>query len=363
MRPLRLFALLCASVAVIIVSCGRSTPGPSPSPPDGAPVLAFQELLAFVPQAWYDQHPPDIHGPAVYFLDFEVMRADLNLSDVSGSDTRSAKLPLITGISTQGLDFTPDAIDPLGATAYDKWGWDIADLSQAVFFPDQQAAILRGNFDKETIQKALSRQGFSEGVEHEWTIFHSPNQSLHFGLRSDILFVAQAVANAARLADDENSVGESLPNSHPVRLLFPYTGGAYGAVLMGSGDLLGMQNRLQSPQMQFSSLNITGTYQYGWDFLLITFQASGGVTNLSFIYHYPSIDEASKDVALVQATLTKTPSFKSPSATWGDLIQLDGVNLDGMLIVAHGKTKSNNLIGDSIYFHDEAGFLPARPIQ
>jgi hypothetical protein len=80
---------------------------------------------------------------------------------------------------------------------------------------------------------------------------------------------------------------------------------------------------------------------------------------LSFLYHYPSGEEAGKDVALVRVALTETPTLGFRGRTWGDLLSLQSVEVQGTVLKATASTNSRSLIGTAITDRD-FGFLPIR---
>lgn len=363
MRLSKVVIILC--ISSVVSSCGSSPSQASTTSatPTAVSSSALYRVFSYVPPAWIDQRPPEILGPAIYYLDFAAMSEDLGLPDVKSADTRKAKLPFITRIATQGLSMVSPPVDPLAANAYTEWGWDVTDLTQSLYIPDLGVSVLLGDFSNETIKNALGGKGYTSNLTDGFTVFVKDGAPVQFALAQDTLLVAPKREVIDSLMAQGSSKDDSFLNNQSIQKLLEVPDSPHGFFLAHSGDLIGLGENLGSLPPPLTDF-FTHEYQYGWDYVLIAFRsATDKPVQMDVAYSYPSPEEAMHDVQLVRESLTTTHSFRSISLIWSDFMILVSVEVRGSLVVAHATTSDDRLLGISIEDGDMGGFLPARLIK
>lgn len=337
-------------MAIALTACTAPRPPTSPAPAASSTPSSESlfRVLSFVPSTWIEEHPPGVIGPMLFYFDFRSMARDLALPDVSGEDTREAKLPLLTGVVTQGLDITPPPLNLLSASAYSEWGWDLADLDAAADLPGRRAAVMIGDFSQDRVRTALATRGYSSSTSGAFVLLTKPGNTLQVAVSAEVITIAASAGDLQVLLDQPSNVSRSLAGSPSAKSLLAAMPAFHGIFLASSGDLQ-------------AAPYPSGGYSYAWSLMAIGFRAESGTTALAISYVYPSDQEARRDVDLVRETLTRSPSFRNPSLTWSDLLTTTSVVAQGPLVIAQGTTQGESLIGNSVYARDMYGLLPARP--
>lgn len=349
-------------------SVPTSTPVPTvmPVPPPAHVGMdGLRTLLGYMPYEWVENHPDEPLGPHIQFLDIARMREDLHLPPVSGTDDRSAKLGLLTGLNTQG-----GTLAASDSTFFDEWGWDIADVDQVLVSFVHDASILLGDFERPEIKERLLEKGYSQRMLGEFTIFNSKTEDFTFGFKSDdTIIMAENESAVEDLIRQGTGSGDSAGQHPSVVALVDHLGGAWGAFMAPGGDVAAFADRVRwnvqpdEIHESFSKIyRLDMNPELGWDFMAIGFWGSEQATTaLRFLYHYPSEDEAKKDVTLARQGLTEMPLLTARSRVWGDLLDLQSVQVHGTVLQATATTHSKSLIGSAITQSD-LGFLPIRSV-
>ncbi len=358
-----LVILLCGSFSS---SCQiGTTPG---GPADGTDNLT--EMLGYLPSTWADYHSVDVVDQIIYYLDFERMRLDLEIPLVRGSDPREEKLDLILGLDTQGLSFVPDGLDPLTGSFFAEWGWDIADVDQALYIPEYQWSILKGDFSRPEIATSLLGMGYTESSRDGFSVFQMGVSDLQFALSQEILFISarEVETSPIDLTIPTSFSGTQRLSSHgSVNPLLDHLEGIWGAVLSPSFDSeaysLEVSNLAEASAEEFlqwlteRAIILGETYAIEWDFFAIAYTPHAANTGIEFLYHYHSEQLAEQDASFVRAILTEGPSLVFQGRTWADLISLEAVSVFGEVLVASATTECADLLGIILEGQD-FGFLP-----
>ncbi len=203
-----MFLVLSCSPFGLVKTPQNNVQEPVESNPLTSLPAPLQELLSYIPIEWIDQHPPELLGPIIYYLDFDAMSRDLGLPDVTGADSREEKLSLITGIRTQNISYSP--IDPLSGSSYTLWGWDIADIAQSLYISSVEIYIMAGSFSNDTITTALTEQGYASIPSDKFTLLVDPEETQWFAISEGILLYAPSrdileTAIQQKSSDDANA--------------------------------------------------------------------------------------------------------------------------------------------------------------
>lgn len=362
--------LLCLLFSLLFAGCGgagtATTPSVMPS--------AFQTTLRVVPQTWAKTHAPVPIGPLVVFVDLARMRTDLELPPITGESSREEKQILLRSLNTQGLQFSALPVG-LGDEAFQEWGWDLADIDQALYLADIEASIFWGNFSRPQVPDRLVQKGYTRGASGDFATFTSETMRLQLAWKPDMLIACPRYEETDVLAWLMELATGQQPglDTYPAAIAtMEQIGDSWGVLLSPSPDYPALDQELRAMQDQLRYLcpdpsceELFGTrgevLPAGWDLMAIAYQGVGDETLLTFVYHYPSAGEAQQDVELVRQTLTETPRLAAARGLlWGDYMTLDSVEVRGTLIVAQLRTKSPGLIGTALAKRDYWGFLPIR---
>jgi hypothetical protein len=312
----------------------------------------IRELLAYVPPEWIDQHPPEIMGSPLYYLDFDAIARDLGLPDVTSADDRKNKLPLITGIRTQGLPFGPPMIDNLSGSCYDQWGWDIADISQSLYVFSVDVSIMTGSFSAETIAFALGNKGYSSFPVDDF-IFYTDAEKTHWFAVAEGIFLYASSRDTLETAIQQKSGTAANAGDLPhLGQLISLAPDLHGFVIIPSGDIEAASERYGMCRQKAD-----------WDFMIIAFQTVEETAGLDIGYVFPSESDAAKNLPIVKHFLTKTPSLMERDSTWADKMPLDEIYTDGSLVIAEATTLRKGLVGSAIVNRDYYGLLPYRKVD
>lgn len=314
-----------------------ATPLPSPAQ------HTLLGLLEYVPAAWILDPPADPYPlyPPVYFLDLARMEENLGLPEVSGADSRQAKLDLITGINSQGFILVGYGIDPTSSAAFEAWGWDVADIEQALHIPSRDASILRGDFGRPEIRARLLEKGYREEVLEAYTLFLQTEQP-QFALKEDTLIISTDEATITDLIGQKANRERSLAEQASVVQLATKPQQPWGFFLAPVGELP------------------IDECEAGWDLMMAAFWGEEETTALHLLYHYPSKQEARQDIDLVEIFLTQAPSIRHPGSTWDSLVSLESVDVEENVLVAQVSTTTPAFLGRALGSEDYWGLIPVR---
>ena len=354
--------------------------GPAPAGKDATPAQstrlrpdALAALLEYIPISLADYHPANMLGPAIHFIDFARMRQDLGLPAVTGASSHQDKLPLIRNLNTQALSAGVDNV--VGSGFFAEWGWDFADLDQTLTVPGDNVAILLVILAGRKFAPLLAKKGYVQKRCQEFTLFtagdKANDQLPAFALKEDTLIVA--AGKDKTLAEQLillRSQRQKKMSAHPMIVqLLPRLDGAWGAVLAPSGDAEAVTEQLHNTLSHltdgargtlYEKYKLDDPVAIGWDFMAIRFKGKPGeATTLHYLYHYPSANEAQRDVDLVRQSLTEAPSYSGQGRKWSDLVSLQSVTVEGSFVQATATTRSSGLIGSSLANRDWS-FLPLR---
>jgi len=333
------------------------------------------ELLSYIPADWADQHLEAAFVPTIYLLDIEAMRTDLNIPSITGADSRKDKLDLILGLSTQGLDWKTDEVDPMSGGAFDEWGWDVADIGQVLHSPDVRFTVLLGNFERPEIRERLTEAGYEKREVSGFELYSAETKNLQFAWKEGVLVISTAEKGSqiieAILAQMDKKELPGLQTHPSVESIVSRFGGIWGAVLSPSPDWTEVKalketdfGKQLSPEMaeKFDEMLEGSELEEGfvWDIMAITFRGVEEDTLVDLIYHYPSESVAQENISLVEKTLTETPSMASRRLIWGEKLTLEDIEVDQTIVVAHARTQDKELIGQAISHRDYYAFLPVR---
>jgi hypothetical protein len=330
----------------------------------------LRTLLQYFPSEWADYHPSEALGPGMHFVDFARMRGDLDCPPITGEDDRNAKLGLISQLNTEGLGLGPMTL--ASASAFDEWGWDIADVDVMMYCSLNRTWIFLGKFARPEIIDRLSQKGYRGRALEEFTIYTTETEDLKFAVKpNDTLIVGPSESAIEDLIRQKTESRDGMGGHPSVASLLEHLEGAWGAFMAPSGDLAAFWASVRAsldvfpPDVRESLAELYGPGQERqavWDTMAIAFWGSKrDPTVLSFLYHYPSEEEANKDLALVEIALTTMPSLRPIGRVWADLVTLRNIDVQGTVLKATASTNSKSLIGDAINNRD-FGFLPARTV-
>ncbi len=361
---------------VVIPSVAPETDATAlPEPVTLAPMISdgFKELMAYVPSEWADEHPYAAMSPGILLLDLARMSADLGLPPMTGADDRKIKLDLITGMTDQNLLRCPGVWTD--NDAFENWGWDIADIDQVLCDLGTTTAVFFGDFGRPEIEERLIGMGYRTQKEDQFTIFAGDGDMLNFAVKPDTLIVSSDRSELERLIGQKEHQRHSV-YEHPAvtELLSSLTQDAWGIWIAPSGnagafeayieDVLDRTSYNEQMVQELIKFYQPGqAVELGWDTMAVGFVGGkDDVTTLTFLYHYPSADEAKRDAPLLERTLKEMPSLSSTHGmVLGDLITLQTVETTGSVLKAVGTTRSQSFLGKQ-YANGDCLFLPFRVI-
>lgn len=278
-RTLRLLAIWTLSLSV--PSCASNSSRPEETCINGG----IEEILGTIPDSWAELRSADLAAQSLYWVNFSQLRADKMIPPITGEDSRQTKLDLVLELDLQALAWTPPEIDPSSGSAFESWGWDVADLEQALKLPGLEITILIGDFTRPEIISKLEEKGYEGAPSYGYRMFHSDSSDLEFAHKEDRLIVGKIDGEEDELMSllAFMASGEPGLNTHTsVAPLLTHMGCAWGAVLSPPiDDDIFSVNQLQSPfatippATQAAMLEEHGldkAFHIFWDFLLIAFR-------------------------------------------------------------------------------------------
>ncbi|HTP09247.1 MAG TPA: hypothetical protein VMP08_13420, partial [Anaerolineae bacterium] len=357
---------------------GDSTAFPAETPlaqPTTEPINSgengFQELLSYVSQQWLERHAGDVLGMGIQLADVAQVRQDLSIPVITGASSSKEKVDLILALNNQNFDIT--SVDSKSPTSYQRYGWDIADVDQALIFRDDYTSIVRGKFDPACIKDRLVAQGYQASAYGDFTLFLKANKPTkhepQFAVKDDTVIIGWNEAPVRSLIDRKATGRPGLDQSAAMQKLLPHLADAWGVYLAPRGSLddyslwLRVQSMTAKDQPFYKSwldARVKKAGQIAWDALAISWQGKQPI-NLQFLYLYPTQDEAQKDVDLVKESLTTAP-FLSRNEPWGKMLKLETVAADDGLILATATTSNDGLVGNAIN-GEEWALFPIRSVS
>lgn len=346
------------------------TPSPTPTRPEGeTSQAALQGVLRYIPPQWANQHPTGFLGPLLFFLDFARMRADLGLPEVTGADSREAKIEFLKSLNTQGLPWAEKSLAPLSGGAFEKWGWDVADVDQALYVPDLKTSILVGNFGRPEVEERLLAMGYEQQPYGTFDLFLAEDKELGFAVKPDTLLISPYPEDLEFLMVRGMFSPSGLDRHPSVAAVLEHLGSPWGAVLAPSGDPEGLDPYFEDlllVSLQPKAEDFIKEYrlgvelEMGWDFMAIAFRPADSATSMRFLYHYLNQVQAEKDVELVKWTLREAPFLASKWQTWGDVLSLEEIEVRGSILRVETTTRGKSLLGSSLTRYYDLNFLPIR---
>jgi len=291
------------------------------------------------------------------------MSRDLGLPDVTSADDRKNKLPLITGVITQGLPFTTNTIDPMSADCFENWGWDIADVSQAIYFPGKSISILTGSFSIETVTNALTARGYTSMSTGEYTLFVGPDEIQGFAVSEGILIIAPSRDELEAAIQQKASTAANAGDLSQLRQLLSLTQSPYGFVLVASGSEIAVNEQIGILPQEVADDFDSCPYQSDWEFLVITFHPEEKIFHLNIVYSFPSHQDAKTYLPLIEKMLTMIPSYRNLSLTWADLIAIDSIKNEANLVIVEANTDGKNFLRSTFEQRDYYGLLAIKPVD
>jgi hypothetical protein len=294
----------------------------------------------------------EILGPRVYLLDLARMRGSSELADNDDPAEKEAVLELMRG-GAQGL------AQPLWNVAQEEWGWDLRDVDQLLYFDaypaheesvalfgrasprpaegyelSQEYFALLGRFDSSAIEGKLTEKGYTKYPRKEDTSYIKVVSDHGYFLGSDILIFGAlgGATNAASMIELKRGK-EVTPR--PMETFTPHLEDAWGMLFAGGGQAV------------------------GWDTMAIGFWGGKPTTRLTFLYRYPSQEEASEDAELVKRALTNRAPYRAGRPAWSEMLKLEDVEVEGELLIVRASTDDPELIGTALREND-LGFMPIR---
>lgn len=366
---------LTATLAPTSTPAPTATPTTMPTPTQASTGMErFQVLLAYMSSEWADNHPYEALPPGILLFDVARMHTDLGLPPMTGADDRKVKLGLISGMNTQGFGLA--YLDLTNASAFDKWGWDIADVDQLLNDLSGGITILLGDFERPEIEERLLSKGYQARRVGEFIVYTEGTEQVEFAIKSDTLIISQDESEIERLLQHKPSTGRGL-NRHPsvVALLDHLGDDAWGIWITPHGDAdafsayaqnaLDVISKIEKKEIanRFAEFYKPGQgVEFEWDMMALGWREQNDLTALTFLYHYPSEEEAQKDVPLLRKILTEMPNLTHRGRRlWGDIISLQSVEARDTVVKAVATTNNKTLIGPS-YPNRDFGFLPFRAV-
>jgi hypothetical protein len=329
----------------------------------------LRSLLEYVSPAWVDSRGPNILGADIRLFDVAQMRLDLNIaSEVTGVDDSKAKIDLLLGVNSQGFPMAP--IDIKSPDAFKKWGWDIADVDQVLYFGDDDTAVVRGDFSRPEIGERLVEQGYRGRTSDDFTLYNKDEKSLYFAQSPNLLIISSSQTVIESLIERKANSRPGLDQHPIIESFMEYFDGAWGVFMAPRGDIAAYKTGLATEgyihkQAKESIKHWFDQWQgqapeVGWDVTAIGWRKSQSTSNLTFLYHYSSSVEAEKDAALLKAALSTAPALVT-GGTWSDLLKLQSIKVNDRLLVAIASTTSSSFVARA-QSDQNWTFLPVRKI-
>ncbi|MDI7277733.1 MAG: hypothetical protein QME94_17275 [Anaerolineae bacterium] len=296
----------------------------------------LRDLLGYLPAALADYHPAYLHGPPIHLADLDRMRRELRLPRVTDPSRLDDRRSAIDRLPIERFPLLPAGMAIL--TAYEEWGWDLNDASQVLCMPDLGVAVLLGAFSRPEIRQRLAEKGYSQAEAADFTLFASTSDAMTFALRDDALLIGSDAESVRLLAAQEAARRSSLARYPSMVALLPYLEGSWAAWLATSGDLEAMERDVaEELDKEFldAYLRLFGeSAEEAWDLVAVVLKGPADAPRLSILYHYPTEEEARRDLPLVARLLKEAPSLRYRHLTWGDLIKSQKVDVEGPVVVA-----------------------------
>ena len=406
MRIHRLVAVLL--ILVVVASCAPSHPTPTPvsaavpilsSSPTATPTLApaatvaagtplapgssirrvpqpgdatlLADLLEYIPAGLVDLHLSGHVGYPMHYIDVARIRQDLGIGSLTGADDRKAKLDLIAGLKIQGLELAPFELDPTAATAYEEWGWDIADVAQCLYLPTDKAVIVAGEFDADTVVDRLVQKGYSGTADSGSTIYAAADEEWYFVVDDDCLLISADLTTLQVFISQKLDPASSLAIHPSMLALLQEAQPMWGALLTTSSDLSGLRQYLTESNFwaalpareraalhEFLDPSDDDTCLYRWDLALLTFRNAQEEPNQRYLYHYISEEQANEEAASLPDQLARVHSVANTASTWAEILVPYSSEAQGEVLVFEATTAHETMLGLGTMEWMDVGFLP-----
>ena len=353
----------------IITENQHNFPSPSPSISTQSPNISIQKsLLSYISEGWLNLHMPSPYfGPFIFYIDYERIRDAEHLGAINSSYSPEEKRAYQSMIdkSTQGIEMFPASHSPIQEPMfYEKWGWDITDISQALYLPDFEILLMRGTFDIHLMQNKLAERGMHKIQEEGFVIYEQP--ALFYAFVSDVVVVGTnkisdptMFITSMKMFHDQ---GTSSLADHPfIQDAYNADNQPWGLVLMPSPDISLLNTPPPAPPDLIEKWNdlfggFTPIQQPGWDIMTASFEGDGNRTLLRFSYNYENPQTASKNLEDIRKILTESPSFFILGRKWSDFMTLERIVTVDDSIVAEAVTSMPGLLGQAIMSNDTGPF-------
>jgi len=334
-------------------------------PQPGDPAL-LAEMLEYMPNYLAEVRPTDLYGYVIHYVDVARIREELGVGAISSADELSAKVGLIAGLKIQGLKLGP--FDPTEPSAYDQWGWDVADIDQSLYLPFDRVAILAGRFDATLVTEKLEGEGYTGSSYGATTIYTAEGKEWSFGVSPDVLLIA-ADTQDMRVCVDQKQIPEGSMAALPNMLaLLQEAQPMWGALLLTSSDLHGLRELFaeqwdQFPAnerrayLEFVDPNGDDTCEYLWDLALLTFRNPRQQPEQRYLYHFATERQADEHASALVNQLARVHSIRNLASTWAEILVPQRSEAHGEVLVFEATTMHETMLGLALEVSD-VGFLP-----
>jgi hypothetical protein len=355
------------AVEVSATTAPEQAPGPIPAFIGSDRWLA---LWSSVPGTWdvYQASIPgldtdEVVGPRIYMLDIARMRESAQLPESDDPAQRDAMQELVRG-GAQGL------AQPLWSVTREEWGWDPGDIDQLLYYeayPAHEGSValfgrtsphpgeanemyeeyfaLLGRFDAAAIKEQLTEKGYSEITKAGRTDYYGENKHCAITFTDTLVLGDMGAAGLAVTKMESLNRGKDVtPRS--VQAFAPQLEGAWGMLFAGGGQAVGWDTM---------AIGFWGPQRAS----PLMFWKRQPTTSLAFLYHYPSREEAERDVALAKSALTSRVPYRAGRPAWSEVLKLEDVGVQGELLIVRATTDDPELIGTALREND-LGFMPIR---
>lgn len=366
-KPVPLFISLIAVLFTLTACSARSEDLP---PIEAAP--QFASLLSFVESDWAETHTiASFDATIIYLLDFNQLRQDRGFGHLTGESSREAKLDFFStlGKNTQGLLVGLPGFNPISSAAFETWGWDIADVDQALYIPAESIVIYAGDFSRQSIPQRLAELGTEKEPLGEFSLYQLPDRYLEIGITPDTIIVSainpelrgvEKLLRKFNQAEDAGGLG-----AHPSMInLMSQIDSPWGMALFTSpGFNSGIKNQDSSDELLESMLGYNPDdldFEVFWDLMGITFRGTGdGQYLIEFIYHYPEGNPAlfADEVTLIE-NIFDQPLLSSRSLTISDYLSLESIEPGETTITARAISTSPIFLNSIIDKREYSLFFP-----
>jgi hypothetical protein len=353
------------TIQPVTPTVGMATTPASNLAPTPTSIPIQDSLFSFIPEGWANIHLTTAQfGPFIYYINYASIRAELNLGNVTGASDPIDKRAYQSVIdkATQGLVMFPDIHSPNKISIFfGQWGWDIPDITQALYLPDFEILFLRGTFDFQKIQTNLASKGGLHQSRGEGYVLYQ-NADFYYAFVSDVMVIGTnkfSTAFIEQLYQYRQQSGQTLADNPFVKTVYNEPNRLWGIVLMTAADLSGLSPA--QPLKPIPTIALKGLeYSLGpftpvawphWDLIAASFRGLHGGIQLKISYHFQNLDSMASDMETIKQAL-KSPSFVYTGKTWSELMTLENIEVIGDMVMLTATTTYRDLLGGSIQGRD-----------